>query len=170
VDTDKEEPKGFWQSASAVKKATLILMPFAVIASYFMLQPEAPGPAPRVVNSAGSAAAKRTVPDGGASLPAANFANPELVVGAATEAGVQGAGAAAIAADSRGARVDAGTAKIAPLTAGKKTPEREALDTAAAGSFDDAARRYDTLAAAHPGEPSYKEAARILRDKASRPH
>ena len=43
---------------------------------------------------------------------------------------------------------------------------RLALDLAAAGAFDDAAKRYDSLAAAHPDDPSYREAARILRTKA----
>jgi hypothetical protein len=35
----------------------------------------------------------------------------------------------------------------------------------AAGSFDDASKLYATLAAAHPDDPSYKEAVRILREK-----
>jgi hypothetical protein len=48
---------------------------------------------------------------------------------------------------------------------GRKTPEREALDAVAAGSFEDAVNDYDTLAAVHPENPSFKDAARILRAK-----
>jgi hypothetical protein len=81
---------------------------------------------------------------------------------AAADAGASGTG---VAANDQPATPDV-PPRATPPSAGKRTPEREALDTAAAGAFEDAAKRYDVLAASHPDDPSYKEAARILRAKA----
>jgi outer membrane protein assembly factor BamD (BamD/ComL family) len=54
----------------------------------------------------------------------------------------------------------------APTGSGKKpvlTLERQAADALRAGRRDQAAQLYDQLAAQHPENPAYKEAARILR-------
>jgi predicted Zn-dependent protease len=59
--------------------------------------------------------------------------------------------------------------KQPPLAPGKRTAERMALDAVAAGSFDEAANLLTALSAAHPDDPSYKEAARILREKSGQP-
>ena len=64
-----------------------------------------------------------------------------------------------------------GTVPIAsaspPLAKGKKTPEREAVDLAAAGQYTKAAEIYEQLATQHPEQPAYREAARILRSHAN---
>ena len=167
-----EEKVGYWQSASGVKKATLILMPFALAMSYYMLRPEAPPPPPKVIAAAG-AAAKRAAQarDGGsvaAAMPATDGggASPDGSVSPdASEAELeQTASVVSPVPDSR----EPGP-KTAPLPRGARTPERQALDAVAAGSFEDAARLYAALAAAHPDDPSYKEAARILREKTGQP-
>ncbi len=56
-----------------------------------------------------------------------------------------------------------------PAAPGKKTSERAAADAWAEGNYADAAKMYDELAAQNPGNPAYKEAARILREKMSAP-
>lgn len=48
---------------------------------------------------------------------------------------------------------------------GSRTDERLALDAVAAGDYPEAARRYAALAAQHPEDPSFAEAARILRSR-----
>jgi hypothetical protein len=168
----EEKPLNFWQAASPVKKATLVLMPFALIMAFLMLHDDPPKP-PRV------AAQKHAVRDAGALAAVASHDG--------------GAGSAAVDVDSGGATtatnnatnaIDAGaapngsldakqdakdqssTGKPTPTAASKRTPERLALDKVAAGSFDDAAKQYDALVASHADDPSYKEAARILHEKA----
>jgi hypothetical protein len=66
---------------------------------------------------------------------------------------------------------DAGSAATAapPLAPGKKTNERAAADAWAEGNYAEAAKMYDELAAQNPGNPAYKEAARILREKMTAP-
>ena len=49
------------------------------------------------------------------------------------------------------------------LPPGKKTVERAAADAWAEGNFEVAAKMYDDLATQQPGNPAYREAARILR-------
>jgi hypothetical protein len=162
---------GYWQSASMVKKITLVLMPFALGLSYFMLVPEPPAPPAKVVPGAGASAkrAAQARDSGAAEARAAGAA------GSVTEGG---APIAEVTADAGGANevpdqpsaavvspVPDNAPKMAPLPRGARTPERQALDAVAAGSFDEASKLYTTLAASHPDDPSYKEAARILREK-----
>jgi hypothetical protein len=142
-----------WRASSPVKKATLVLLPFALVGALFIMQDQ-PAPAPRAARPASTtssvaAAAK----DAGAPVQA--MASPDA-----------GASGPETAPSDQPAAPDAPPRVAAALPPGKRTPEREALDTAAAGAFEDAAKRYDVLAASHPDDPSYKEAARILRAKA----
>ncbi len=56
--------------------------------------------------------------------------------------------------------------RLPPRTAQTpRTDERLALDAVAAGDYPQAARRYAALAAQHPEDPSFAEAARILRSR-----
>jgi hypothetical protein len=141
-----------WRASSPVKKATLVLLPFALVGALFIMQDQ-PAPSPRAPHPAASASVAAATPDAGATTHAM------------TTTLTADAGAAS------GTEIDHPTTLDVPprataLSPGKRTPEREALDTAAAGAFEDAAKRYDVLAASHPDDPSYKEAARILRAKA----
>jgi hypothetical protein len=147
------DPLAFWRSASLAKKATLVLMPFALVASYSIFQPDAPPPAPRSTVPAATARQATGARDASAS--------DALAVIPADSPGVDPATLPAPSPDP--------PPKLVPLPAGKRTPERLALDAVAAGSFDEASRLYATLAAAHPDDPSYKEAARILREKTGSP-
>jgi hypothetical protein len=55
------------------------------------------------------------------------------------------------------------SAPAKPLPKGKVTLEREAVDFVGQGQYLKAAEIYDQLAAQHPDQPVYREAARILR-------
>jgi hypothetical protein len=142
----------YWREASAVKKATLVLMPFALVGSYIIFQPDPPPPQPRATAPASSAARQATATRdaGGGALAASPTAAPPS----------PGSGAD-VSVPPSPAPTDAPTR----VSNGKRTPERAALDAVAAGSFDEASRLYADLASAHPDDPSYKEAARILRER-----
>jgi len=45
-----------------------------------------------------------------------------------------------------------------------KSPERQAADAVVEGQYDTAAKLYEQLAASNPGNPAYREAARIMRE------
>ena len=183
----KDEKPGYWKSASNVKKATILLMPFVLVLSFFMLQDEEEGP-PAKVLGAGSGASAKHAADASASradadASRADDASPAIEAGSlaqngespVTDASPQVAIAAIAPAIDAGAQATSATtgrdagAKVAALPAGKRTPERLALDSVAAGSYAEAAKLYDALAVAHPDDPTFKEAARILREKASKP-
>lgn len=138
--------KAMWKSASPVKKVTLALMPLAVLATLFMLRDQ---PAKRVRAPGAPASAHATGAAPGP-VPSADRVS---------------SGAGVTKADAPKA-----PPTFIPAKAGQRTPAREALEAAAAGSFEDAAGAYEALASAHPDDPSFKEAARILRAKAGHVH
>ena len=60
------------------------------------------------------------------------------------------------------------TAPVPPPTPTKgRSLDRQAVDLALQGQFAKAAELYDQLAAQHPDQPAYKEAARLLRSRMS---
>jgi hypothetical protein len=159
----KDNPlKAFWKTASVAKKISVLMAPIALPLSYWMLQEPAPPPsaiAPRSVGgpSDGSATSKMRAPAPSVGTSAAaQTANPPADPahgGAITPA-------AKVLAESSSPFVGAG----------KKTPERQALDAAAAGRFDEAAERYRALAGQHPDVVAYGDAARILHVKSGKAH
>lgn len=175
--------KAYWKTASAVKKISLVLMPFALYLSYWALRDPLPAAPPRLLATASSVASSagpgasasttaKTAALSSAATAGASAGSP--AGGASAHPGAPGAsGTAPAPAGSatpippRTMKPDAGTPKLAP---GKRTADRDAIDAVAAGSYDDAAKRYAALSAAHPDGTAYKEAARILADKAGRPH
>jgi hypothetical protein len=182
VEPPAAEPKkGYWQSASTVKKITLVLMPFAFYFSYVMLvdDPRAPpkvlvpasvGSAhrsPADVRSAPTVAAALVPPGDSGATGAADVAGEALVGRAPTVVPA----AVLVAAPFLPIPKPAPTPPPVPQKgATRRTAEREALDAVAGGAFGDAARDYDALAVAHPDDPSLKEAARILRQKSGYTH
>ena len=166
-----DSAKAMWKAASPVKKITLALMPVAVLATLFMLRDE---PTKRV-RPAGipSAQTKSATPGPVAPLDRSP-----------SEAGAAKADARAVRSNSEvalavipssAAPSSLASALKAPpafvfAKAGQRTPEREALEAVAAGSFEDAAGDYEALASAHPDDPTFKEAARVLHAKAGRVH
>jgi hypothetical protein len=180
--TEPEAKPGFWKGTSGTKKATLLLMPLLLVASYYLLfmdparHPPAPRPKPPVAGGptaspsnggaakegAKSASSRATAsdlalrPDAGAAVASGGAASSANVPDMATNAGGG-------AANGRAGRSAAPVQK--PVG---KTPERAALDAVAAGSFEDAAKAYEALAAQHPDDVTLREAARILHQKAER--
>jgi hypothetical protein len=165
---------GFWRSASPVKKVTVLLMPLAIVGSYFAFFPtEPPKPPAGGRGSTAATASARTAGIASSSGAQANAGGsdrsrtspPILSAAASAPAAPPSASAAPTVASARPATPPPKTAGRS--SSGGRSPEREALDSAAAGSFDEAAKRYDALAAAHPDNTVYKEAARILHAKAA---
>lgn len=169
-----ESKTGFWSSASTVRKITLVLMPVACLVSYFLFRSAPPTP-PATTGAAGGGSAIRPAPEGSRSARAS--------AGDAAAAGVEARATAValkpVTAQPSEAGVPQATLALpAPATAsslarargGTRTREREALERVANGYFDEAARDYDALAAEHPDDATFKEAARILRAKTGHVH
>jgi hypothetical protein len=177
ASTDSPAKQTFWQSTSTPKKLTLLLMPLLLVASYYLLFAETPHP------PAGGKPVATTAPK---PPPSSSVAN---TVGEKKDQAAQGNGApqwaqetSSRSAASSSRASDASRVATAtgvsigtppPANAGpggrNKTAERAALDLAKSGSYEDAARAYESLAAQHPEDPTLREAARILHEKASRP-
>jgi hypothetical protein len=174
--TEPEARPGFWKSTSGPKKATLLLMPFVLAASYYLLfmepvrRPAAPkakpGPAASItpLRPSSSSLAREQAAASGTASAAGELARLDAGNVIAQSAGADTAnGGGAANPVVRAGRLASPIAK-----ATGKTPERAALDDVSAGSFDDAAKEYDALSAQHPDDPVLRDAARILHQKASR--
>jgi hypothetical protein len=162
--------KGAWQEASTVQKIIVVLLPFAIAAAYQMEfhPPRGPRASSAPTGQVGAAGSPATV-----TSTASTARDVDAPASLTTDAPASLVTAApASTAPSRPARaVAAAPAKVGGSSSkpqGVRTAERAALDAVAAGAYADAARDYDALAAAHPEDTSFKDAARILHDKATR--
>jgi hypothetical protein len=76
-----------------------------------------------------------------------------------------------IEADAAGVTEAPSSSPSAPIesaVAGTSTLERDAVDALARGTFTQAAAIYDRLIQAHPGDPRFREAARLARRRIAR--
>ncbi len=153
-----------WKQASIPQKAILVLMPFAIAAMFVIFDDK--GKAPKHPPKT------RAVATASASSPVASSDIPALsaapAISGVTPPATEQAGTAPSEASS--AIAAAPTRTPPPRRPGKEPPkseERVAADLVAAGNFSDAAKAYQKLAAKHPDMPVFREAARILKDKAS---
>jgi hypothetical protein len=136
------------------KKAIAILIAPALVGALFTMRPEpvatarsaAPTTAAMIV-AAPQASTTQAAVAPSAPLPRVALAAP----GASSDA------AKATATDP----AQAG----APGLRDTRTAERRALDTAASGQDSSAAEQYEALAATHPENVAFREAARILRER-----
>lgn len=67
-----------------------------------------------------------------------------------------------------GALPASGAPSRAATLSDARTPQRRALDAAASGAYASAAEQYDALSSAHPEDLAFREAARILHQRAGR--
>ena len=156
-----------WTSAPPIRKLTIVAALPALLAVCFLLwQPRAQAspnhglPAPPTAVAAAASTSLTTAPPTAVAAAPSSSGIPSPVPSAPSPR-TTGDSAPRIASSLRSAAAAAG--------AGRKTPERVALDAAAEGSFDVAAERYAELASRHPDNPGFSEAVRILREKATRP-
>lgn len=166
--TEKPSPltqlKQQWKEATLPKKAIVVLLPIAFVMVIFGLDDE-PQPAahkkPRPAASASVVASAKPEASSDKSDTKADKVEPKNDVVAEAPKPTQSAAphVAQPAAPTKGGKESSTTAT--------KTPERLAVDAVAAGSWEPAAKLYDDLAQAHPENPAYKQAARLLRAKAS---
>jgi hypothetical protein len=138
--------KAQWKEASLPKKAILVLLPLAFFMVIFGLD-DAPAPAKKKTSPASS---------GSASVAQAKVTKPTATQELQEEPPPPKPATTAAAPSATGK---------SPQSTTTKPAERAALDAVAAGSLVPAAELYDELAKAHPENPAYKEAARILRAK-----
>ena len=144
--------KESWKTSSIPQKAILLMMPLAFVAMFVIFQDnEQETEAANPPRAAASVAASSPVATATADVP---DAPAEPVVENAP---------------------DAGTTEDAPssddtkpkLAKGEKTLQREAADALASGSNTKALELYEKLAKENPGNETYAEAVRILRDRAA---
>jgi hypothetical protein len=159
-----EKAKTVWQTAPPPRKAIFVLTPFVLISVVIVFgksddpPPPLNPPAPTqqtTTTAAPTATPAQTV--GPISPPTAAPSN-DVPQAAAPDAGQP------IAANTSTPQPPS-TAPRPPGSAQKKTLERAAADAVAAGAFLEAAALYEQLAREHPENPSFAEAARILRNK-----
>jgi len=183
--------KNEFLSFSPVKRAALVLMVIALPVGGLLLfsEDEAPPPKPKPAASAASAAASASAMMAAANAAASSGAAPPVVN---TQASVSaqaagspppsggsaptpppaaggGGGGKPGAPDPAASVVGKLPSEMPPLMTtipmpAKKSTERSAADAVVEGKFGDAARLYDQLAQQNPGNPAYKEAARIMRE------
>ena len=175
-----------WRNTSLVTKASLLLMPLlcAVILVRYgrpLLWPKAQRPA-SAVSAARKAPPAKPSPQ---PAPAASAASPvgeqaALPASSAPEPTAAGSAAPAKAAPAASGAELAGSAQppassAAPEPAppargsgsGAVTAQRKAADSVAEGDYAAAVERYRSLAKDEPGVPAYREAARILEERAN---
>lgn len=149
----KAQAKKAWGDASVPQKAILVLLPFAFIAMFSLMGGQS-------ANKSGAATSKSAAPVASVAAPGsssvAKRAAPSAQPAPSAAAPAPVAAVASAPSRSRTPRKKAH---------GGKTDERLAVDAVAAGNFEDALKKYEGLAEAHPDRPVYKQAVRILKSK-----
>ncbi len=166
VETDAlKKALADFRAASPVRKLTLIILPFAMLAAGLILLADDPPPAPRTARpDAGSEAGALTaVAEGGAPSGADPLTPPVVPTGALPDGGwttmpTTPPVTPPVAPTAR--PVDAGAD-----AAGLLSLERQAVDAVFAGNTQRAAELYEQLAREQANNPSYSYAARILRER-----
>jgi hypothetical protein len=164
-----------WKQANLPQKAILCLLPVAFVAVFVMFgdddtsaqrtKPNAQSSAVAAVSgapSASGATGARALPTLSASADTTAAASSSVAPSSAKPAT---AATGATAATASSAAADKGPHPTSGKGAPPRSLERQASDAVAAGSFSDALKLYEQLAAQHPDMAVYKEAARILKTK-----
>ena len=143
-----------WKELSLPKKAIALLLLPALIGVIFMRRPQEMATAESEPSHAVTAPAPVV-----AKAPAVEPAPTPI----ASAARVEPQPAVPPASAAASARPKASPAGLYDT----RTAERRALDTAASGLDTSAAEQYEALAVAHPDSVAFREAARILRERAA---
>jgi len=169
LSTDENNPskldvRAMWNSASTVKKASVVLLLPTLI--LMLIASRAPASAPMhpssppirpVVTTTATATVSASPAMAPVVPPKATAATPKASESAPPPS-APGAGASAPAAPAK-------STATAPAAAKEKTAERRALDAAAAGDYAAASEQYAALAKDHPENPAFAEASRIMDAK-----
>lgn len=138
-----------WHEASIPQKAILVLLPFAFIAMFSLMGGgQSKKPAAKSAKSASTLASAAPAASAAPVAPARKPAVP-----------------APAPAASSAAKPPATSPHKTRSKKGAKTPERLAVDAVAAGNYQEALKRYQALAAAHPERAVYQKAINILKQK-----
>ena len=152
--------KAEWAAMRTIQKVIFIAFPFVALGGYWAITTEDEPPPRR----------QRPVASASASASGSANAAPSVTVATTAPTATTPPSAATVMPTATGTTTapTATVAATAPTAtgSGKKpvlTLERQAADALRAGKRDQAAVLYDQLAAQHPENPAYKEAARIIR-------
>jgi hypothetical protein len=147
-----------WKDASIPQKFILVLMPFAFAAILVVFREPQQGHS-------------KTAPSATVSAKSAPTASPPPTTSApTTTAGPSDQTGAVVLSPPPPPPAPKPDKPVPPLPPGKKKEvpkslERLAADAVAVGNYPEAIKIYDKLAAENPTNPTFKEAARILRTK-----
>ncbi len=144
--------KAEWNAMPPIRKIIIGTFPGVLLLVYFMLFDDEPQQQARRPRPQPSASASVAATTSATSHPTATTTASTAVVAPT-----------ATATSTSTTTAPTTTASAPPLPKGKRTLEREAIDLVALGQYGKAADIYDQLAAQHPDQPVYREAARILR-------
>jgi hypothetical protein len=171
-----------WRKTSLVRKVSLFLMP--LLCALILVRYT------KILGGPKSARSKKAVPAASVARPAAlprpsatpagttsaSLGEPSAAVAAA---GAPTASSPATAPPASAARLDPSTEPSAAVTGTDSPPparaassngvtrQRKAADAVAEGDYPAAVERYRSLAREEPGVPAYREAARILEERAN---
>jgi hypothetical protein len=169
-----------WRKTSLVTKASLLLMP--LLCAVILVKYARPAFFPKAPRSPAAVSAARRAPPAkqspeppparSAAAPAGSAPEPTAAGSAAAEKSEKVAPAASDAKLAAGAPPPAASAapEPAPPSRGSGsgvTAQRKAADSVAEGDYGTAVERYRSLAKDEPGVPAYREAARILEERAN---
>ena len=168
------ELKGFakavaeWKAMPPLRKFIIGTFPGVALLVYFMLfDTPPPRPRPPQIPSASASVSASATPS--ASVSAAPSASTTEIVIASASA----SGSAPVPPTSTTNAVvpvpppSSSTAKPPPRDTKGKSVERTAIELVGQGQYAKAAALYEQLAQEHPEQPAYKEAARLLRLRAT---
>lgn len=171
-DAHKKDWSSVWKTWPPVRKVTVLLAVPTLIVALFLFREQgahaSSSPADASAIATASSSPEAPAEASNAVIPAKSA--PSVDVPRAALEGGPTAGRAPVLSAAPSASVAPPTSIVPSGARSKstKSPERVALDAAAEGAFDVAAERYDTLAAQHPENVTYREAVRILRGKSRR--
>ena len=174
IQPPPEELKGFkkavaeWKAMPPLRKFIVGTFPGVALLVYFMLFDDKPQPRriPQPPPS-GSVAATASAPSAGPSVSAAPSATGSVAVMPTASSSVGVMPTASVAPSASSAPIPTASAKPPTAPKGKHSIEREAIELVGQGQYTKAADLYDQLAQQHPEQPAYKEAARLLRLRAT---
>ena len=176
IQPPPEELKGFkkavaeWKAMPPLRKFIVGTFPGVALLVYFMLFDDKPQPRrvpqpPPSGSVAATASAPSTTPSASVSAPIPTASVPVMPSASASVAVMP---SASVAPSASSAPIPVASAKPPPtVPKGKHTTERDAIELVSQGQYTKAAELYEQLAQQHPEQPAYKEAARLLRLKAT---
>jgi hypothetical protein len=168
-----------WRKTSLVTKASLLLMPLLCVVilvkyakpAFFPKAPRSPAAVSAARRAPPAKPSPEPPPAKSAAVPAGSAPEPTAAGSAAPESSenAPAASSAKLAASAQPPAASAAPESAPPArgSGSRVTAQRKAADSVAEGDYGAAVERYRSLAKDEPGVPAYREAARILEERAN---